>query len=162
VLLLSWIITRLQEGLETFIQSFLPEEFFIFVLINKLISGLLNLFEVLGELLHGSINDELIFDLNKIITESGIKSWNLNGQRNEIINDTLEDIFDSIFFTVAADTWVEDYFSINQVNSDVKDWWISVMFVVWNADLVGQEAHGFGDTRSNTLDDERVNVGLVI
>jgi len=77
----------------------------------------------------------------------------LNSKRNEIINDSLKDVFETVSFTVAANTWIKDNFSVDQVNSDVKDWWIAVMSIVWNIDLVRQEAHGFGDTNSYTLDD---------
>ena len=36
------------------------------------------------------------------------------------------------------------------------------MFVEWNTDLVGEEAHGLDDTRDNTFDNEGVNIGLIV
>jgi hypothetical protein len=162
VFLFSWIITSLQECLETVCKSLFPEELFILILANELVGSILNLEEVVGELLHGSVDNVMILDLNKVITYSSIKSWNLNSKRNEIINDSLKDVFETVFFTVAANTWIKDNFSVDQVNSDVKDWWIAMMSIVWNIDLVRQEAHGFGDTNSYTLNDKRVNVRLII
>jgi len=162
VFFFSWVNTSLQECLETICKSFFPEELFILILVNELVGSILNLVEVIGELLHGSVDNVLILDLNKVITYSSIKSWNLNSKRNEIINNSLEDVSETILFTVAANTWIKDNFSIDQVNSDIKDWWIAMMSVVWNTDLVRQEAHGFGDTNSYTLNDKRVNIRLVI
>lgn len=141
VLLLSWIFSSLKESLETIRKSLFPEELLIFVLLNELSGGLFNIVEVVCESLHGSIDDVLILDLNQVITHSCIKSDNLNSKRDEIINDTLENIFDTVFFGVWSNTWIKDNFSIDEINSDVENWWMSVMLIVSDVNLVGQEAH---------------------
>jgi hypothetical protein len=55
VLLFSWIFSCVQEVLETLWKSFLPEELFVFVLINEFFGGILNVNEVLWESLESSI-----------------------------------------------------------------------------------------------------------
>jgi len=107
--LFSWIITGVEEILERLGKSLFPEEFHFFVLVNERFSGNFNLMEVVLNNLHGSIQLELIFDFNKIITCCCINTaWNLYSNRNEVINDLLEDISDTTLFCVGLDCGVED------------------------------------------------------
>lgn len=108
--------------------------------------------------MHCSIDDILIFDLYQVITLSSINSNNLNGKRNEIINNTLENVLDTITFSVASDGWVKDDFSINQIDSNIENWLETMVFVVWNTDLISEIAHGFYNTISDTVNDQGVNI----
>ena len=78
--LLSWVITSHQEGLEALSKSLFPEELFVLVLVNEFCGSKLNLVEVVGEGLSSSINNEVILNLYKVISETSVKSWNLNGE----------------------------------------------------------------------------------
>jgi len=81
-------------------------------LINEFFGSILDIKEVLREGLESSIKDELIFDLNQVVTTLGIKSCHQTRDRNKIINDFLKDVLDTISFTILSDSWVEDNFSI--------------------------------------------------
>jgi hypothetical protein len=93
---LSRVFTRVKESLETLFKSFFPEELLIFVLIDELRCSDFNIFEVVKDNLHGSIELELILDLNQVITLASVKTRDLDRNRNEVINDTLDDITDTI------------------------------------------------------------------
>ena len=110
--LLTWIISCVQEFLETLWKGLFPEELLVLVLINELPGSFLNVEEVLGESLESSIKDELIFDLNQVITALCVESYHQPRDRNEIINDLLQDIFDSVLLLVGCDSWVKDDLSI--------------------------------------------------
>jgi hypothetical protein len=62
--LLSWINSWVEELLEAFFECLLPEEFFIFVLVDKFRSSGLNVIEIIEDNLHSTEQLELIFDLN--------------------------------------------------------------------------------------------------
>jgi hypothetical protein len=147
MLCFSWILTSVEESLETLSKGLFPEEVHLFVLINEGFGGEFDFMEVVLDYLHGTIELELIFDFNKIITSSGIDTaWNLDGNRNEVINELLEDISDTILACVRLDCGVEDDSSLAvlevfQVNSNLKDWWIAVDSVVLDVDLVSKVFH---------------------
>jgi len=60
----------------------------------------------------GSENGELILNFWKVITTVGIESWHLDGERNEIIDNFLDDISDTVCFWGIIDWWVENDISI--------------------------------------------------
>ena len=49
VSLLTWVDTSVQESLEVLFEGFLPEEFFIFVLVDELIGGRLDVTEMVRD-----------------------------------------------------------------------------------------------------------------
>jgi len=98
--------------------------------------------------LHAAVELELILDLNKIVTCSGINTaWlDLNGDGDEVVNDLLEDVPDTVLADVAVDGWVEHDCSLAvlevlKVHSDFEDWRVAVDLVVLDVDLIGEVLH---------------------
>jgi hypothetical protein len=96
VTLLSWIDTRVEELLEAFLESLFPKELFVFVLVNEFRCSHFNVMEVIENDLHGTEQLELIFDLDKVVTLARIETSDLNCNRNEIIDNALDDIANTI------------------------------------------------------------------
>lgn len=159
VSLLTWVDTSVQESLEVLFEGFLPEEFFIFVLVDELIGGRLDVLEMVRDDLDRSEKLELILDFDQIVTAIGIKTVHHDSNGNEIVHNVLENISDTASFGVASNGWVEDDLTVSQVDFDVEHWWNHwVLFVVSNADLVGQVGHGGNDTFGNTFNDETIDI----
>jgi len=70
VLLLSWVLPSVEESLEVFLKSFLPEEFLVLVLSDEVLSSLLDFNHVVGDDLHASEKGKLILDFNQVVTIS--------------------------------------------------------------------------------------------
>lgn len=64
VSLLTWVDTSVQESLEVLLEGLLPEEFLIFVLVDELVGGSLDVTEVVRDDLDCSEKLELILDLD--------------------------------------------------------------------------------------------------
>lgn len=60
--------TRLEEVLEVGLKLLLPKEGDVVVLAEELLRFLLNFVEVVGDLLHGTVELELVLDLDEVIT----------------------------------------------------------------------------------------------
>jgi len=72
VLLLSWVNTGVKEDLKTLCKSFFPEELLVLILIDEIISGLNDVIELVGNILHCTEKLELILDLNQVVTGIGV------------------------------------------------------------------------------------------
>jgi hypothetical protein len=103
VLLLPWVNSGVQESVETLLESLFPKELLVLVLVNEILCSLHDVVELVGHILHGSEQLELILDLNQVVTSVGVKSWHLNGDGDEVIQDLLNDISDSVTLRVALD-----------------------------------------------------------
>lgn len=82
----------------------------------------------------------------------------MNGNTDEVFNDLIDDVFDTVLSGVGSNSWVKADVSVSQVNSDVEHWEQLVMLIVVDVDLVSQEVHGSLNTDGNTLNDETINV----
>ena len=72
MLLLSWVNTGVKEDLKTLCESFFPEELLVLILIDEIISGLNDVIELVGNILHCTEKLELILDLNQVVTGIGV------------------------------------------------------------------------------------------
>ena len=88
--LFSWVLACVKESLETLLKSFFPEKFFISVLVDKFWSGVLNIFEVIENQLHGSVKFELILNLDQVVALTCIETSDLNSNGNKVIDDALQ------------------------------------------------------------------------
>jgi hypothetical protein len=70
VFLFTRILTFVKERSEGILESLLPKERFFFIVINETISGFNDIIEVVLDSLHGTEENKLILDFNKIITTS--------------------------------------------------------------------------------------------
>ena len=156
--LFSRISTRIQESLEVFLNSFFPEELFIIILLNESCSSILNFMEVFRDNLHWSKELKLIFNLNKVIAGSGINTRHLNGNRNKITNNFLDDIFNTILSFIAYDWGIEYNFTILKVYFDVKHWRMTVMFIINNWDLIGHVSHWRINSFSNSFNNKSIYI----
>jgi hypothetical protein len=161
VLLLSWALSSVQESLEALFKSFFPEELLVLVLVNEIVSGLHNIIELVSDILHGSEQLELIFDLNQVVTRVGVNSWHLDRDGDEIIQDLLDDISDASSLGTAFDRWVKNNFSVSKVNLDVEHWWEKMVLVVRNTDLVSKVLHRGLNGFCDSSNDQAIDVVLV-
>jgi hypothetical protein len=161
VLRLSGINSLVKELFEAGLELLLPEELFVSITINEAISGFNDLIEVTVDHLEGTEEDELILDLNKEITTSlglEIKSGNKDRDHDEVINNLLDNVSDTILSSVALDRRSEADITFLKVNLDVEHSGIVVVSIVLDVDLISQVQHGGVDTIGNTLNDKRVQV----
>jgi len=120
--------------------------------------------EVLLNDLHTSKKCELIFNFNKVITSSCVNTaWNLDGNRNEVIHNFLDDVSYTVLFVVALDWWVKYNGSLStreifKINTNFKDWWVSMHSVILDIDLVSKVFHWTSNTLSNSLDYKPINI----
>ena len=103
--------------------------------------------EVVLDNLHITEELELVLDLYEVVTRPGVDTpRDLNGNRDEIVDNLLEDISDTAVLRVGLDGWVEDdgplaVVKVLEVDSDLKDWWVTVNGVVSDVDLVCKVSH---------------------
>jgi len=134
----------------------------VIVLLDKLLSGPLNLIQVIRNNLSGTEKLELILDFNQVITSVGINTSDRAGKRNEILDNLVDNISDTVFARVALNAWVEDDFTVLETDFNVKHGLESMMTVVRDTDLVREELHGGVDTSGDTLNNQSVDVVLVL
>lgn len=103
MLLLPWVNSGVQESVETLFKSLFPKELLVLVLVDEILCSLHDVVELVGHILHGSEQLELILYLDQVVTSVGVKSWHLNGDGDEVIQDLLDDISDSVALRVALD-----------------------------------------------------------
>ena len=151
VFLLSWADSCVQEGLETLLECLFPKELLILILVDEIFGGLNDVIELVSDILHGTEQVELVLDLNQVVTRVGVKSWHLNRNGDEVVQNLLDDISNSVSLGLTGDWWIEDHLSISQVDLDVEHWGKQVVLVVGDGDLVGQESHGGLDSFSDTF-----------
>jgi hypothetical protein len=94
--LLARVNTSIKEFLEAVFKGFFPKEFLIAVLIDEVLSCKLNIMEIVVDNLHSTIELELIFDFNQIVTGACVQSGQLDSNRDEIINDALDQVVNTI------------------------------------------------------------------
>ena len=73
-----------------------PEDLLVLILINEISGGLNDVIELIGNILHSTKEIELILNLNQVVTRVGVKSWHLNRDRDEVVQNLLDDVSDSI------------------------------------------------------------------
>jgi len=93
--LLFQVFSCSKERLEGVIESLLPKEFLLVVLADESISCCLNFIDISGDGLDRSEKLELVLDLNEVITSVDVKTWHLDGNGNEVVNDLVDDVDDS-------------------------------------------------------------------
>lgn len=129
---------------------FFPQEFLVVVFMNESGSSILNFIKALSDLIDRAEQFELIFDFDQVVTVVGgivrvLGSINTTGhhdsQRNEISNNLVNDVTDTIFTVVRLDSWFELDLSIFKVDFNVKDWGKTIMSIVMNRKLIFQVLH---------------------
>jgi len=129
---------------------FFPQEFLVVVFMNESGSSILNFIKALSDLIDRAEQFELIFDFDQVVTVVGgivrvLGSINTtrhhNSQRNEISNNLVNDVTDTIFTVVRLDSWFELDLSIFKVDFNVKDWGKTIMSIVMNRKLIFQVLH---------------------
>jgi len=129
---------------------FFPQEFLVVVFMNESGSSILNFIKALSDLIDRAEQFELIFDFDQVVTVVGgivrvLGSINTtrhhNSQRNEISNNLVNDVTDTIFTVVRLDSWFELNLSIFKVDFNVKDWGKTIMSIVMNRKLIFQVLH---------------------
>lgn len=129
---------------------FFPQELLVVVFVNESGSSILNFIKALSDLIDRAEQFELILDFDQVITVVGgvvrvLGSINTtrhhNSQRNEISNNLVNDVTDTIFTLVRLNSWFELDLSVFKVYFDVKDWGKTIMFVVMDRKLIFQVLH---------------------
>jgi hypothetical protein len=129
---------------------FFPQEFLVVVFMNESGSSILNFIKALSDLIDRAEQFELIFDFDQVVTVVGgivrvLGSINTtrhhNSQRNEISNNLVNDVTDTIFTVVRLDSWFELNLSIFKVDFNVKDWGKTIMSIIMNRKLIFQVLH---------------------
>jgi hypothetical protein len=129
---------------------FFPQELLVVVFVNESGSSILNFIKALSDLIDRAEQFELILDFDQVITVVGgivrvLGSINTtrhhNSQRNEISNNLVNDVTDTIFTGVRLDSWFELDLSIFKVDFNVKDWGKTIMSIVMNRKLIFQVLH---------------------
>jgi len=129
---------------------FFPQEFLVVVFMNESGSSILNFIKALSDLIDRAEQFELIFDFDQVVTVVGgivrvLGSINTtrhhNSQRNEISNNLVNDVTDTIFTVVRLDSWFELDLSIFKVDFNVKDWGKTIMSIIMNRKLIFQVLH---------------------
>lgn len=82
-------------------EFFLPQELLVVILLQEVVSGLFDLVEVVGDILELSHKLELILDFIEEITISGVETGHLSGKRDEIFNDLVDDVTDTVKTLIA-------------------------------------------------------------
>jgi len=127
-----------------------PQEFLVVVFMNESGSSILNFIKALSDLIDRAEQFELIFDFDQVVTVVGgivrvLGSINTtrhhNSQRNEISNNLVNDVTDTIFTVVRLDSWFELNLSIFKVDFNVKDWGKTIMSIIMNRKLIFQVLH---------------------
>ena len=72
VSLLTWVDTSVQESLEVLLEGLLPEEFLVFVLVDELVGGTLDVTEMVRDNLNCSEKLKLILDFDQVVTSVGV------------------------------------------------------------------------------------------
>jgi len=90
------ILSLINESCEILSESFFPEEFEVIILVNEVTSGILNFSQIVGYDLESTEKLELVLDLNKVITVTGIKTWHLDSQRDKVIGYLQNDVSNTI------------------------------------------------------------------
>jgi len=161
LVLLIEVGTGLKEVVEGFANRLFPEEFPLAVLVQKLRSSVLHFVKVATNIFHRVEELKLISDFNKVISASGvlvIKAGDLDGDRDEIVGDLVEDVPDAVASLVRLDRGEEVEFSVNEVNLDLEDGSPHMNSVGVEVDLVGKESHGGVNSDSNSFNEESVHI----
>lgn len=166
MLLLSWIGSCLKESFEVLLESLFPEERFIAIASKEFISRIENLLELFGDMTGCSEDLELVLHFWQVVSRSGIKTLHLDSKRNEIIDNLLDDISDTVLLWAEVNWWVKnditDFSTVDlhflQVNPDIEYRQKPVMFVVRDANLVSKVAHRRTNTFCYSPDDKTVHI----
>jgi hypothetical protein len=155
------ILTSLKESAEAILQYLGPQEFESLLRTDVVLGGINHLLEVVFEGLDRTEQHELVFDLDEEITsriEASVQSRNESSDRDEVIDNLLEDVADTVLALIALDRRIKLDLPVSQVQLDVEHWRITLELVHLDTDLVSQELHGGVDTPSDAFDDQRVQV----
>jgi len=121
-----------------------------------------DLVHVVLDVLKGSEKHELVLDFNKVITGTAIlvvKAGNLDGNRDEIADDFVDDVSNTVVALVALERGNEvqvGFRAVNEVHLNLKDRSPHVVDVSLDADLLAQVVHGGVNSDGNALDQEAI------
>jgi hypothetical protein len=149
---------RVEEVLEADREFFFPKELLVIILLEEVVGSLLNLVEVTSDVLELSHEQELVLDFVQEITVSGIKTRHLGGKRDEVLNNLVDDVTNTVLTVVANNGWLKEHVVSLKVDLDVEDGLKTVVLVVFNGELVEQVLHRAVDTFSDTGDYETVKI----
>lgn len=113
----------------------------------------------MGDALNLTEELELILDLDQVVTGGRVETLrHLDGERDEVLHDQVNDITDTVLAFIAANGGVKLNFAIGEGHFDVKDGSQAVLHVVLVANLLSHVGHGGVNTIGNTLNDKTIDV----
>jgi hypothetical protein len=151
-------VARVEEVLEAGRKLLFPKELLVIILLEEVVGSLLNLVEVTSDVLELSHEQELILDFVQEITISGVKTRHLGSKRDEVLNNLVDDVTNTVLTVVANNGWLKEHVVSLKVDLDVEDGLKTVVLVVFNGELVEQVLHRAVDTFSDTGDYETVKI----
>lgn len=98
---------------------------------NERFSSFFDLIQTLGDHVDWIEQRQLVLNFNQVVTwivgGCGIltcvdSTRHHNSQWDEIGNNFVDDVTDTILSVVATNGWVEHHFAVLQIDFDVKDW----------------------------------------
>lgn len=153
------IFTTFKEFLERLFEVFFPEEVPLSELIKEGRSLASDLVHVVLDVLEASKQTELILDFNKVISSTTIlviKARNLDSNRDEVTDDFINNISNTVVLIVALEAGNEIQISINKVDLDLEDRSPHVIYVSLNVDLFGEVLHRCANSHSDSLNEKAI------
>jgi hypothetical protein len=151
-------ITGVEEVLEADLELFLPQELLVVVLLEEVVGSLLDFVQVVGHVLELAHQKELILDFVQEITVGGVKTGHLGGQGDEILNNLVDDVTDTVLALIAHNGGFKEHVVALEVHLDVEDGLEAVVLIVLDGELLQEVLHRAVDTFSDAVDDEAVEV----